>query len=163
MILTTFPGSARLGIGAPLPEKAADGSWNRTELSSNDKLRKQLLGRNYDKVMKASAANQGSPLNKGAAAPAQSTNNTTASANHDAESEDDEEGRTALVGKKRRRVGVTKAAKQGLEQDSPGEGQDGAPAGKDVPVRQAPSKGRKKATSYLDEILAQRASKKKKK
>lgn len=36
----------RLGVGAPLPEEIPDGSFKRSHLSSNDKLRKQLLGKN---------------------------------------------------------------------------------------------------------------------
>ncbi|KAJ9649623.1 hypothetical protein H2199_000401 [Coniosporium tulheliwenetii] len=35
-----------LGVGAPLPEEIPDGSFKRSHLSSNDKLRKQLLGKN---------------------------------------------------------------------------------------------------------------------
>lgn len=112
--------------------------------------------------MKANAANQTS-LNKGAAASQGKAAQPTASANQDADSDDDEEGRTALVGKKRRRGNDSNPSKQAPKQ-SPSEGAEDDDSGtKDMPVRQAPSKGRKKATSYLDEILAQRANKKKKK
>ncbi|OCL13985.1 hypothetical protein AOQ84DRAFT_270621, partial [Glonium stellatum] len=34
-----------LGVGAPLPKDVNDGSFKRRELSSNDKLLKQLLGK----------------------------------------------------------------------------------------------------------------------
>ncbi|KAJ5225176.1 hypothetical protein N7468_006401 [Penicillium chermesinum] len=125
-IFTAVPET--LGVGAPLPEKAADGSWNRTELSSNDKLRKQLLGRNYDKIMKASATN---PANKGAAPGFQAgkTAPSAAPTNQDAESDDDEEGRTALVGKKRRRVSASIASKDSQSKD-PSEEQEGTPSTK---------------------------------
>ena len=57
--------------------------------------------------------------------------------------EEEEEGRSAMVGKKRKKIeGV------GKNDGSNGVGGKG--------------KGKKKAASYLDEILAQRASKKKK-
>lgn len=163
-----------LGVGAPLPEKAADGSWNRTELSSNDQLRKQLLGRNYDKFMKASAAA------KQASAAAKSTASAVASGASSAvqeedDQEDDEDGRVSMVGKKKRRVGQGRAAQTGSGSGSgvtpvstPGDVEDAGAKGEngvvqtDAPVKQAPSKGRKKATSYLDELLAERSKKRKK-
>ncbi|OQD68521.1 hypothetical protein PENDEC_c034G04197 [Penicillium decumbens] len=154
-IFTAVPET--LGVGAPLPEKAADGSWNRTELSSNDKLRKQLLGRNYDKVMKAAAANKPTTLNAGSAAKA-----TTATPAKSEES-DDEEGRAAMVGKKRK-TGPARAKKTTMEDNDriPDEVNGDEP----VPTKEAsskpPSKGRKKATSYLDELLAERSKKRKK-
>lgn len=146
----------RLGVGAPLPEKAADGSWNRTELSSNDKLRKQLLGRNYDKVMKATALNKPTPQSAGPA-PAKTTSATPAK-----EESDDEEGRAAIVGKKRKagssHIKKTPVVDSGTTDKV--DGDDSVPT-KEVPSK-GPSKGRKKATSYLDELLAERSKKRKK-
>ncbi|KAJ5622086.1 hypothetical protein N7528_005318 [Penicillium herquei] len=158
-IFTAVPET--LGIGAPLPEKAADGSWNRTELGSNDKLRKQLLGKNYDRFMKAAAANK-AQLKTAPAAQARATasNNT-----QDNDSEDDEEGRTASIGQKKRKVmpKKVKAVVNSEDQDTNVQGDQDTPTTTEVPVRQAPSKGKKKATSYLDELLAERAKKRKKK
>ncbi|KAJ5273985.1 hypothetical protein N7478_009110 [Penicillium angulare] len=177
-IFTAVPET--LGIGAPLPEKAADGSWNRTELSSNDKLRKQLLGKNYDRFMKIQAENK-----------AQAKVNISAPQGAkpvvvEESSDDEEEGRTTSVGMRRKNgqskmktktkmttqaeaetEAVEKEGGQDQDQDTDmqvqGDGQDEVPvATKKVPVRQAPSKNKKKATSYLDEILAQRANKRKK-
>lgn len=158
---------SRLGVGAPLPEKAADGSWNRTELSSNDKLRKQLLGRNYDKIMKAAAANKAS-TGRGGPASAQ-VGKTGASAGtsglDDGSDDDEEEGRSAMVGKKKRKgnsgdTRPTVAAEESLvDQVEVG---DESGSTKEMPAKSAPSKGRKKATSYLDELLAGRSKKRKK-
>lgn len=153
--------SSRLGVGAPLPEKAADGSWNRTELSSNDKLRKQLLGRNYDKVMKAAAANKPTPQNAGPA----SAKTASATPAKSEESDDEEEGRAAMVGKKRKAgpgpAHAKKTTVAGNDQIS-----DKVDGDESVPTKEAPSKppskGRKKATSYLDELLAERSKKRKK-
>ncbi|CEJ55271.1 hypothetical protein PMG11_01538 [Penicillium brasilianum] len=169
-IFTAVPET--LGVGAPLPEKAADGSWNRTELSSNDQLRKQLLGRNYDKFMKASAAA------KQASAAAKSTASAVASGASSAvqeedDQDDDEDGRVSMVGKKKRRVGQGRAAQTGSGSgvtpvSTPGDVEDAGAKEEngvvqtDAPVKQAPSKGRKKATSYLDELLAERSKKRKK-
>ncbi|KAJ5731076.1 uncharacterized protein N7483_005584 [Penicillium malachiteum] len=155
-IFTAVPET--LGIGAPLPEKAADGSWNRTELGSNDKLRKQLLGKNYDRFMKAAAANKAQL--KTTPATQATTSNT-----QDNDSEDDEEGRTATIGQKKRNVmpKKVKAVVNSEDQEKDVQGEQDASTPNEVPVRQAPSKGRKKATSYLDELLAERAKKRKKK
>ncbi|KAJ5108801.1 hypothetical protein N7456_005476 [Penicillium angulare] len=176
-IFTAVPET--LGIGAPLPEKAADGSWNRTELSSNDKLRKQLLGKNYDRFMKAQAEN------KAQAKVAISAPQAAKPVAVEESSDDEEEGRTTSIGL-RRKNGLSKMKKKtktatkteteteagGKEEDQDqdkdmqmqggGEDEETATVTKEVPVRQAPSKNKKKATSYLDEILAQRANKRKK-
>lgn len=150
-----------LGVGAPLPEKAADGSWNRTELSSNDKLRKQLLGRNYDKVMKAAAANKAVPGKQSGKTAASGT----MSGRDEGSDDEEEEGRSALVGKKRTkgsswdtRVVVAE------ERTVVGQVETGAEVGstKEVPEKSASSKGRRKVTSYLDELLAERSKKRNK-
>lgn len=159
--------STSLGVGAPLPEKAADGSWNRTELSSNDKLRKQLLGRNYDKVMKAAAANKAS-TGKGGAVSSQvgktgAPSGGTSGVEGDSD-DDEEEGRSAMVGKKRRKGNSGDTRLVGGEGESPvdHEGGDESGSTNEAPKKAAPSKGRKKATSYLDELLAERSKKRKK-
>ncbi|OQE22419.1 hypothetical protein PENSTE_c010G08594 [Penicillium steckii] len=158
-IFTAVPET--LGIGAPLPEKAADGTWNRKELGTNDLLRKQLLGRNYDRIMKEKAAQkqtglqntgQGSGLEQGQGQRQSSGQvgvSSTAAVEEAKEEEedddDDEEGRSAMIGKKRKKI-------EGVGENDGSNGVGGKGKGK----------GKKKAASYLDEILAQRASKKKK-
>lgn len=160
----------RLGVGAPLPEKAADGSWNRTELSSNDALRKQLLGRNYDKFMKAkqAAAKVGVSALAGKTA-ASGSGSGSAAAEDDEDDDEEEEGRVSMVGKKRRRrIGQASAAPAPAAAGATttaGNAEDaGGKAGNGM-VETGPTataKGRKKATSYLDELLAERSKKRKK-
>ncbi|CAI7636797.1 unnamed protein product [Penicillium bialowiezense] len=137
-IFTAVPET--LGIGAPLPQKAADGSWNRSDLDSNDKLRKQLLGKNYDRVMKAAAEEK-------AAAKAASAKPVVEAVESKEEEYDEEDGRAAMLSKTKKRKGGPAVHPAVLA------------AGTDA---KGPRKGRKKATSYLDEILAERSKKRKK-
>ncbi|KAJ6175287.1 hypothetical protein N7485_005092 [Penicillium canescens] len=193
-IFTAVPET--LGVGAPLPQKAADGSWNRTELDSNDKLRKQLLGKNYDRVMKAAAAQKAAVAGSTttSASASASGNNASASgtgAGDEDDEDDDEDGRSAMIGKKKNMRGIGAGAGVGRGQKKKKAGASavedvfaspvddtGAGAGsstenteqkaeeESAPSEPAPaparSKGRKKATSYLDELLAERAKKRKK-
>ncbi|CAI7603021.1 hypothetical protein PCG10_007327 [Penicillium crustosum] len=159
-IFTAVPET--LGVGAPLPQKAADGSWNRTELDSNDKLRKQLLGKNYDRVMKAAAEQKAAAAAAKAAAASASATVATAEVE---EEYDEEDGRSAMLARQKNKRkggagagrGVHPAAAAAEAGDKGGEEGEGESAS--APAR---SKGRKKATSYLDELLAERAKKRKK-
>ncbi|KAJ5503216.1 hypothetical protein N7463_006090 [Penicillium fimorum] len=161
-IFTAVPET--LGVGAPLPQKAADGSWNRTELGLDDKLRKQLLGKNYDRVMKAAAEQKAAAAASLAAAASASASTAKAEVE---EEYDEEDGRSAMLARQKNKRkggagagrGVHPAAAAAEAGDKGGEEGEGAPA-QQAPAR---SKGRKKATSYLDELLAERAKKRKKK
>ncbi|OOF91277.1 hypothetical protein ASPCADRAFT_409311 [Aspergillus carbonarius ITEM 5010] len=169
-----------LGVGAPLPTKAVDGSWNRTELDSNDKLRKQLLGRNYKKVMAATSAAKAGTTSAGAGAGGrQETSSGTARGMQEEENSDEEEGRTALIGKMKSTASKKRKAEPQAQpesetvnnRDSEPKQTNASDDGSDDKVDQSnkqtgpasrPSKGRKKATSFLDELLAERAKKRKK-
>ncbi|CAG8386622.1 unnamed protein product [Penicillium salamii] len=145
-IFTAVPET--LGIGAPLPQKAADGSWNRSDLDSNDKLRKQLLGKNYDRVMKA-AAEEKAAQKAAKAIPVEKEEK------EEEEEYDEEDGRSAMLSKQREKKrkgapGVHPAVLAAEAAAGTGETDKG------------PRKGRKKATSYLDELLAERSKKRKK-
>lgn len=183
----------RLGLGAPLPTKLPDGSWNRAELDSNDALRRQLLGRNYQRVMKEKAQQQQSQPQGAGAGKGTGTgglNSDVAVAEAVGEDGDEEEdGRTAAIGRKneqqqglsrnqKKRSKKRKAAEEQTESvpagdpDGDTQGQDkrgqskqdekqseeGRDKGDNLPSRPA----RKKATSFLDEILAERSKKRKK-
>ncbi|CAG8425478.1 unnamed protein product [Penicillium salamii] len=149
-IFTAVPET--LGIGAPLPQKAADGSWNRSDLDSNDKLRKQLLGKNYDRVMKAAAEEK---------AAAKAAKTIPVEKEEEKEEEyDEEDGRSAMLSKQREKKrkgapGVHPAvlAAEAAAGTGKGETDKGPGTGR---------KGRKTATSYLDELLAERSKKRKK-
>ncbi|PYH81444.1 hypothetical protein BO82DRAFT_374865 [Aspergillus uvarum CBS 121591] len=171
-IFTAVPET--LGVGAPLPTKAADGSWNRTELDSNDKLRKQLLGRNYQKVMAAKANAKTGPSSAGTATGRPLVKAAASGAGHgaDQEDEDEEEGRLALIGTKNN--SFSRKRKAAVPQQIPGETENMSSEAKVTDVggedksEGAPSqpstgrRGRKKGTSFLDEILAERSKKRKK-
>ncbi|PYI12085.1 hypothetical protein BO78DRAFT_392759 [Aspergillus sclerotiicarbonarius CBS 121057] len=177
-IFTTVPET--LGVGAPLPTKAVDGSWNRTELDSNDKLRKQLLGRNYKKVMAATSAARAGSTSAGAGAGGRQDTSSGAVRGAQEEDDDDEEdGRTALIGRKKSTASKKRKAEPQVQpasetvndQDGEPKQTDGNGDGGDDKVDQSnkqtgpasrPSKGRKKATSFLDELLAERSKKRKK-
>ncbi|RAH71951.1 DUF3245 domain-containing protein [Aspergillus aculeatinus CBS 121060] len=172
-IFTAVPET--LGVGAPLPTKAADGSWNRTELDSNDKLRKQLLGRNYQKVMAAKANAKTGVSSAGTASGRPSVKATSSGAGHGADQEDDdeEEGRLALIGRKNNSSSRKRKA-DAPPQQTPGETENmsseakATDVGGDDKLESGPSqpssgrRGRKKGTSFLDEILAERSKKRKK-
>ncbi|OJJ76783.1 hypothetical protein ASPBRDRAFT_24502 [Aspergillus brasiliensis CBS 101740] len=173
-IFTAVPET--LGVGAPLPTKAADGSWNRSELDSNDKLRKQLLGRNYQKVMAAKKASAA----KGGSNDASAAASTNPAKNVEEEDSDEEEGRTAVIGKRRAMPAKKrKAAEPQVQLESetvggePGESKQANDIGdgkedradqsdKQTGASSRPARGRKKGTSFLDEILAERSKKRKK-
>lgn len=114
--------------------------------------------------MKASQKQAAAP--QGAAAALAKT--TAPVTTEDADEDDDDEGRAALVGKKRKFEPVQGKKKKKVlsvdEDPRPGqeEGDEAEPVVAAAP-KQAPAKGRKKATSYLDEILAQRSKKRKNK
>ncbi|KAL4956204.1 hypothetical protein BDW69DRAFT_93638 [Aspergillus filifer] len=176
-IFTAVPET--LGLGAPLPSKAADGSWNRAELNSNDALRRQLLGRNYKKVMaekertrKEKAANIGSAngiTGKGAGSAGQQKGNGGSAVEED--DDDEDEGRAASIGKKaasrKRKVGSggSETTPTGQKEDpnggeSKGEaGEEGDESKTATSQQWSRTKERKKATSFLDEILAERSKK----
>ncbi|KAK1141407.1 hypothetical protein N8T08_009079 [Aspergillus melleus] len=165
-IFTAVPET--LGIGAPLPTKAADGSWNRAELDSNDKLRRQLLGKNYKKVVAASAGASatGNPGKPGLRAnPGPNPKEVD-----DEDGEDGDEGRTTTVGTSKRQSRKRKATIEASQSSNetamnPGEGQgESASRQEGASSRQPPrSKSSKKATSFLDELLADRSKRRKKK
>ncbi|PYH47244.1 uncharacterized protein BP01DRAFT_372562 [Aspergillus saccharolyticus JOP 1030-1] len=174
-IFTAVPET--LGVGAPLPTKAADGSWNRTELDSNDKLRKQLLGRNYQKVMaaKANSAKTGATSSSAGTAPGRPSGKGASSSvgyGADEDDEDEEEGRLALIGRRntfsRKRKAVAHA--QQVSGDAENLGPDAKEANIESSDKQEAAssqsssgrRSRKKGTSFLDEILAERSKKRKK-
>ncbi|KAL4746246.1 hypothetical protein BDW72DRAFT_210600 [Aspergillus terricola var. indicus] len=166
-IFTAVPET--LGLGAPLPTKAADGSWNRRELDSNDDLRRQLLGRNYKRVMaekEKARQKTADPAAKNHVSRGALGHNQQGSGVGENEDVDDDEGRAASIGKKassrKRKVGGcaeptirTEDADSEVKYKDSGEEKTASSQG-------LKAKGRKKATSFLDEILAERSKKRKK-
>ena len=144
----------RLGLGAPLPEEIPDGDWRRQNLTSNDKLRKQLLGKDFPKLQarKLEKNRMGSTTSQmvGKTRPALVKRHM-----EDDVDDEGEAGRTSLGKAKRQSAGVQ--ASRG-EDDSdlairpPGHGK----------ADPAYHNGRRKPVSnYLDEVLAEKSQRKK--
>lgn len=135
--LMYFP-NYRLGLGAPLPKSEADGSWKRTELSTNDKLRKQLLGKNAKAGNPSRAPGATKPPNPKYA-------KTHPAETQKADSESEEESRASLAKKgKKKNFGTVGSVNS---ENCSGSGAKGGI-------------GKKRPGSYLDEILSKRSKKK---
>ena len=136
----------RLGLGATMPK---DGDVKRQDLSSNDKLRKQLLGKDFAKLYERSGSGGKSGLG---VLPMGSKPRPTAAKRAVENDEEDEGGRSSLGKSKRRR----KADKQGSD-----EAWDGTGTTKSVESNLEELVSRpKKPSNYLDEVLADRERKK---
>ncbi|KAL1865988.1 hypothetical protein Plec18167_009238 [Paecilomyces lecythidis] len=163
-IFTAVP--EKLGLGAPLPKATEDGSWNRTELSSNDKLRQQLMGKGFAKAMAAKQRQQQLQQQQNIKKrPEQGKTGAKSSARTEEADDDDdeEEGRSALGNKKRKVAatgtedGANEGIVEGKEASGSGSGSASAPG-----AESGRGKKKKKTGSYLDEVLSQRSKKKKK-
>ena len=146
--------SYRLGLGAPLPKDVKDGDFKRQELSSNDRLRKQLLGKDFAKLYGATVGAWKGRLG-GANLGSKPRPMTTSKV--DVEEEDDEEGRSTLGKSKAKKKIPIQQGPENLEDDSK-EVNDHMEASNADPSR--PSK---RVSSYLDEVLAEKHRKKQKK
>ncbi|KAJ9299289.1 hypothetical protein DTO271G3_2911 [Paecilomyces variotii] len=155
-IFTAVP--EKLGLGAPLPKATEDGSWNRTELSSNDKLRQQLMGKGFAKAMAAKQRlQQQQNINKRPEQGKAGAKSRTEGAGGD-DDDDEEEGRSAL-GNKKRKVAAT-VVEDGVNNEI-AEGKESS-ASTTTGTESGRGKKKKKTGSYLDEVLSQRSKKKKK-
>lgn len=147
----------RLGLGAPLPKDVPDGDRRRGELSSNERLRRQLLGRDRAKI-------QGRAVGKGGLGPGGQqglVKPRPAPVKRRVEEDDgeEEEGGRSSLGKVKRRVVDVTAGGVGVEEgDGAGkalvDGKIGSSGGE---------RGRKSAGSYLDQVLAEKSLTKRKK
>lgn len=174
----------RLGVGGPLPKNVADGSFTKSAPTSNDKLLEQLIGKKRAKAHVAAQQQAARPV------ATQNTfgNNKTKIKKDD--SEDEDEGRAAAFQSKRRKPNqkskpqVT-AAKGGDEDEdvskpqtesndvedvlesSNEDAKNAANDEEDVSVtpnsKAMPSRTKVKPKSFLDEILAEKSSKKSRK
>ena len=130
--------NGRLGVGAPLPQEAQDRSLLRRALASDDKLLQQLVGRRTAKAhIAARQAPKAKARSQKAGPPVPATTKVD-------ESEDEEEGRAAAFKSNKHNAEPTKET-AGARQSN-----------------HRPQKSRRIPTSYLDQILAERAKKKKK-
>lgn len=142
---------ARLGLGAALPK---DGDVKRQELSTNDKLRKQLLGKDHAKKQNKEAMKAHRPGQMNTSKPRPISTKLEPPV-YDS---DDEGGRSSLFKSKRKRSqgneDPTKDTTSIQKQSSP----RGDP--EDALAVWSLNKGK---GNYLDEVLAEKSRKKQKK
>ncbi|KAJ9229713.1 hypothetical protein C8Q69DRAFT_322707 [Paecilomyces variotii] len=155
-IFTAVP--EKLGLGAPLPKATEDGSWNRTELSSNDKLRQQLMGKGFAKAMAAKQRQLQQNINRRPEQGKAGAKSSARTENDGGDDDDDEEEGRSALGNKKRKVAATVvedgANNEIAESKESSASTPGAESGR--------GKKKKKTGSYLDEVLSQRSKKKKK-
>ncbi|KAJ9216726.1 hypothetical protein DTO166G4_1572 [Paecilomyces variotii] len=155
-IFTAVP--EKLGLGAPLPKATEDGSWNRTELSSNDKLRQQLMGKGFAKAMAAKQRQLQQNINRRPEQGKAGAKSSARTENDGGDDDDDEEEGRSALGNKKRKVAATVvedgANNEIAESKESSASTSGAESGR--------GKKKKKTGSYLDEVLSQRSKKKKK-
>ncbi|KAL9578996.1 MAG: hypothetical protein Q9212_005366 [Teloschistes hypoglaucus] len=146
-----------LGMGAMLPEEVTDRDLKRQKLTSDETLRKHFLGRDHAKLQNKARQGERDRIGFGRAMSAGSKPRPTlGKREEDRVSSDDEDGRSQL-GKKRRRKVEEQEEEQKAEVDASPENRV---AGK---KRLESGKRSTKATSYLDEVLAQKQKKHKSK
>lgn len=153
-----------------------DGSFRRNKLSSNDRLLEQLLGSKAVQARKKSKEASKSVSASRHAAPTQHTTRQKASVGVDND-DDDEDGRAATFKSKKAKEFQKPADMNTMtneERTQPDTDDDdakdiapsqtmGTEAPPVIPSDTAQRATKRKPTSYLDEMLAQRASKKSKK
>ena len=130
----------RLGLGASLPKKQAPGSANRSELDSNNRLRKHLLGADRRKAPEK-------PLNPSNTYSKEGSSRRPTDAASDPEP-DMEESRSSL-GKRKR-----KTAPENGDADAQNKSHE---AGE---VKNKHKRGKNTGQSFLDEVLSKRSRKK---
>jgi hypothetical protein len=150
-----------------------DGAFQRQKLSSNDKLLEQLLGKKAAQARKKSQEAGKSMSTSKHAAPKQLTTRPKASREVDSE-DDDEGGRAAAFKSKQQKKRSEQRSADALADDEQIDGSidvqsvaaavdtdyRGSSNAASIDTEQKPAK--RKATSYLDELLAQKANKKSK-
>ena len=140
-------GVYRLGVGATLPK---DGDVKREESSSNDRLRKQLLGRDYKKVQvgKMDKGKSGGIATLG-------SKSRPIGSKRDIDQESEDEGGRSSLGKSKR--------KQQTEQEEGTADTSGEGAHKATKASMRALSPRKGAINYLDQVLAEKSQRRHKK
>ena len=122
-----------------MPKDQGNRGWTRPVSDSNDKLRKQLLGQNFEKTTTAVAANGRLPL-KG------KTVRNAADTGPDSDTETEDESRSNLGKRKRKRVDAAHHPAS-----------DGPTGEADKSVFNRNSSRINRGGSYLDELLSKRS------
>lgn len=144
------------GIGAKAP---ADGEGRREEWSANERLGRQLLGRDYGRVMGKGKGGGGSGKGVGVVGMGRGNKLHPAPAKGEVDADSEDEGGRSSLGK----------SKNGKRKRLEGRGSDPVEDGVLEAEMSAAhglgarSKSKKRASNYLDEVLADRSVKKRKK
>lgn len=139
-------------MGAKIPEDGSNGDLKRQKLTSDETLRKHLLGRDHAKLQNKGGRGQEDRTGFGRAMPAGSKPRPTPGKREEDRISSDDEGGRSQLGKKRRREAEELEEERKTEVDA---SPDNGVAGK----KRLDSKRSTKATSYLDEVLAQKQKK----
>ena len=186
-MFSVLPAYVRLGVGGILPKDIEDGSFTRRIPTSNDKLLEQLIGKKKAKAHLATRQDTKRPNAKaqygkrnivkkeesedeeeGRAATFSSKRKkakvfTSAATKEDSDDEDEESRTKRLAaGGDYRNANAAAAASTATEvKDEDAEAHK--QAGSTRSSKNVSGRGKMKSTSFLDEILAERSIKKKKK
>ncbi|KAL8791086.1 MAG: hypothetical protein Q9213_000293 [Squamulea squamosa] len=146
-----------LGLGAKIPEDFKDWDLKRQKLSSNDLLRRQLLGKDHIKSQNKYSQGQASLLGTGSV-PGFGSKPRLVPARRELEdgSSEDEGGRSSL-GKKKLKSEPTRISNSTRDEESEADTMDYEDPKSERPETLKPPK---KTTNYLDEVLAQKMEKK---
>lgn len=159
-----FSQISSLGVGAEPPKDILDGSFKRNQLSSNERLRQQILGKNAAKSRGVQPSDQKSIA--AAHLSSKKLERPTKPVRAQDDSDDEDGGRAAMFKSKRKAAPapVTKEASKGEESGSEEEAKGrAAPKQTNAATAQAQEKSRKRPVSFLDELLEERTKKKNKK
>ncbi|MCJ1401497.1 hypothetical protein MMC11_004711 [Xylographa trunciseda] len=144
-----------LGLGAPVPQEIKNGDERRQELSSNDKLRKQLLGKEFAKLY----GKTGSATKKDFGALPLGSKPRPVVTKQAVEEEMEEDAGRSSLGKPKRRVEASSV--EGEEQEEQGDDKGSFP--RPNTRIQGSISSKKRTSTYLDEVLAEKSRKRKKK
>ncbi|KAL8715073.1 MAG: hypothetical protein Q9220_001030 [cf. Caloplaca sp. 1 TL-2023] len=147
-----------LGLGAHVPDDMKDGDLKKQKLTSDDKLRKQLLGKDYAKLAKNPKHIHDGRGVTGHVGPMGSKPRPTLEKRNVDEGDSDEEGGRSSLGKQKRR----KYEKALIVEDEQ-EGTMGALEGEQIHGKQGARDHSKTVISYLDEVLLRKQGTKKEK
>ncbi|KAL8947161.1 MAG: hypothetical protein Q9222_006530 [Ikaeria aurantiellina] len=146
-----------LGLGAPIPDDLKDGDLlKKQKASPDDKLRKQLLGKDYAKLAKISKHTQGGQRGAGDVGPVGSKPRPATEKRKLDEGDSEEEGGRSSLGKQKRQE-----HEKVLVLENEQENAEGAAEGKQLSGKGEAQAYSKTAGSYLDEVLRRKQEKRK--
>ncbi|KAL8925387.1 MAG: hypothetical protein Q9208_003479 [Pyrenodesmia sp. 3 TL-2023] len=145
-----------LGLGAKVPDNLKDGDLKRQKPTSNDLLRRQLLGKDHAKAVSKEGHRQADQRGAGATLPVGSKPRPALLKRKADESSEDEGGRSSL-GRRKHREHISDGLNGGEVSEIVEEATHREDKRRDSPEAvQRP----RKSTNYLDEVLSRKNEKK---